>query len=421
MNVWVIAIGEPLPIDAGKPRLLRSGLIANTLADRGHSVTWWTSSFDHVLKQDRTCQDEVVQVSEKLRIYMLYASGYRKNVSVARIVNHLALARRFSSLSRREARPDIILTSFPSIALSAAATAFGRANSVPVVVDIRDLWPDIFLDLFPGFLHGLARTALIPAFHMARKTCRQATAITGITSPFVKWGLKNAGRGPEKLDREFLMGYSSKVPSAREIAQASEYWQLQGISEGREEFIVCFCGYLGQHFDLETVIRAARQLREENKRSIRFVFCGTGEKLDHYKQLAAGCGNILFPGWIDFPKIWFLLQKAAVGLAPYKNIKNFTLNLPNKPAEYFSAALPVLTSLKGLLSELLAETDTGLAYEENNPDDLIDKLIFLYDNPEKRRTMAQNSLLLYENQFKAETVYEALADYLEKIGKARRQ
>lgn len=42
MRVWVIKAGEPLPIDADRPRKFRAGWIAHTLAARGHDVTWWT-------------------------------------------------------------------------------------------------------------------------------------------------------------------------------------------------------------------------------------------------------------------------------------------------------------------------------------------------------------------------------------------
>lgn len=419
MKVWVLTIGEPLPTDEGKPRLLRSGLLTRILANRGHDVTWWTSSFNHAQKQYRANRNETVALNDNLRICMLHAQGYRKNVSIARIINHIKIADEFGKWSRREQRPDIILTSLPSIALSAVATDFGREYSVPVVVDVRDLWPDIFLDIFPSFLRGGARIALIPAFRMARKACAQATAITGCTKPFVDWGLQKAGRTSTELDKEFFMGYSNQTPSEEEIKQAREFWRSMGIIEGHKEFIVCFFGYLGLHFNLESVIQAARLLKEQGK-CIRFVFCGAGEKLDYYKAMASDCENVLFPGWVDFPKIWFLQQNSSVGLAPYKNIDNFTLNLPNKPAEYFSAALPILTSIRGVLGNLLEETASGLIYQEGKPADFAEKLIFLYDNPQKRQLMSQNALHLYNSRFKADNIYNCMADYLETIGKARK-
>ncbi|MDT8903866.1 glycosyltransferase family 4 protein [Anaeroselena agilis] len=418
MKIWIVTIGEPLPTDAGKQRLHRSGQVAKILSSRGHDVTWWTSSFDHALKRDRTLKDEVVTINDNLRIYMLYAPGYRKNVSLARIINHIKIAKKFRKLSRNEDRPDIILTSLPSIALSAAATEFGRENSVPVVVDIRDLWPDIFLDLFPVYLKGMAKIALFPAFLLAEKACREATALSGCTAPFVEWGLKKARRALGQYDKEFFMGYSSQVPNEQEIEQAKEYWREFGIEESRQEFIVCFFGNMGRYFDFETVIRAARQCKSKGM-SLRFVLCGSGEKLASYKELAKDCDNILFPGWVNSAKIWYLLRISSAGLAPYVNIDNFTLNLPNKPAEYFSASVPILTSLQGILSNLLAETETGFTYQDGDPTDLVDKLMDLYNNPGKRQIMAVNAGKLYNEQFNADVVYSNFAHHLEIIGQKK--
>ena len=48
--VWLVTIGEPLPVEAGS-RALRCRLLARELARRGHDVIWWTSDFDHFAKR----------------------------------------------------------------------------------------------------------------------------------------------------------------------------------------------------------------------------------------------------------------------------------------------------------------------------------------------------------------------------------
>ena len=57
MKIWLTEIGEPLPIDAGA-RLMRCGLLAQTLASRDHDVTWWASTFDHARKLYRRPSSE---------------------------------------------------------------------------------------------------------------------------------------------------------------------------------------------------------------------------------------------------------------------------------------------------------------------------------------------------------------------------
>ena len=61
-------------------------------------------------------------------------------------------------------RPDLILCSYPTIELSVEAVRYGRTHGIPVVLDVRDLWPDIVLDLLPTILRSPGRVALTRLF-----------------------------------------------------------------------------------------------------------------------------------------------------------------------------------------------------------------------------------------------------------------
>jgi hypothetical protein len=60
--------------------------------------------------------------------------------------------------------PDIILASFPPIESAAAAVAIARTRGCKVVIDIQDLWPEVFLLVFPMFFRSVARNLLKPLF-----------------------------------------------------------------------------------------------------------------------------------------------------------------------------------------------------------------------------------------------------------------
>jgi len=51
MRIWLVTIGEPLPIDGSNERLYRMGIIANLLVKKGHKIIWWSSTFNHVRKK----------------------------------------------------------------------------------------------------------------------------------------------------------------------------------------------------------------------------------------------------------------------------------------------------------------------------------------------------------------------------------
>jgi glycosyltransferase involved in cell wall biosynthesis len=415
MKIWLITIGEPLPSDPGHPRLLRAGLLAESLADRGHEVLWWTSAFDHVRKAQRAPADRRIASRTGLELVLLHGPGYRRNISLARIRNHRALARRFAELAPREARPEVILASFPSIELCLAAACYGRARGVPVALDVRDLWPDIFLDHAPAPLRPLARLALAPLFAQTREAFRLASAVTGITTPFVEWGLRLAGRPPGHLDRAFPMGYPSREVDPGLLVEARAWWKATHGLDGHAGFTAVFTGSFGHQVDLDTVIAAAHRLRGTG---IRFVLCGSGENLEHSRRRAAGLDNVILPGWVDAPRIQALMELADVGLAPYFSRMDFLNSSPNQVLEYLAGGLPVLSAIEGLVGELLRENECGEVY---GPDDsltrLSARLLSLRDAPERLRAMSLRARALFEARFDADKVYGEMAAYLQAVAR----
>src|SRR5512141_468341 len=99
MRIWLITVGEPLPIDGNNDRLLRAGILANNLLGGGHEVLWWTSSFDHVRKRQRCGTDTTKVLGDRYRITMLHANGYSNNTSLARLLNHRGVGEKFQKLS----------------------------------------------------------------------------------------------------------------------------------------------------------------------------------------------------------------------------------------------------------------------------------------------------------------------------------
>jgi len=227
----------------------------------------------------------------------------------------------------------------------------------------------------------------------------------------VEWGLGHAGRLATPLDRAFPLGYSDRPPSQDAIAGAERAWGELGVARDRGEFVVAFAGTMGlQKLDMAPVLAAARALQG---RGVRFVFCGDGDGIDRFKAMAIGLDNVVFPGWVGRAEIWTLLRIASVGLAPYRSSLNYTGNLPNKPIEYLSAGLPILSSLDGTLRALLLRHGCGITYE--GADDLASALSGLLDDTGRLEAMSAAASDLYRKEFVAEVVYDELSRYLETI------
>jgi len=411
MKIWLVTVGEPLPSDGSGERLHRSGLLSEALAARGHEVLWWSSTFDHSHKRYRARAGREIIISDGPRLRLLHGPSYRRNVSFARLANHRAIGRQFRALAKGERKPDVIVASWPTIELSREAVAYGTSEDVPVVLDVRDLWPDIFLELAPTWAQRMARLAVSPMSRAAREAFGKASAIIGVTPAFVEWGLGHAGRLATPLDRAFPLGYSDRPPSQDAIAGAERAWGELGVARDRGEFVVAFAGTMGlQKLDMAPVLAAARALQG---RGVRFVFCGDGDGIDRFKAMAIGLDNVVFPGWVGRAEIWTLLRIASVGLAPYRSSLNYTGNLPNKPIEYLSAGLPILSSLDGTLRALLLRHGCGITYE--GADDLASALSGLLDDTGRLEAMSAAASDLYRKEFVAEVVYDELSRYLETI------
>ena len=414
MKIWLVQRSESTPHDGiGEERSMRMGMLAKTLAQRGHDVTWWTSTFDHFKHQHRYETNTRLNVYDNYSIYYIRGFGYQKNISFSRMWDNILLAKRFAALIRQESeKPNIIVASLPTAELALEAVRYANQTNIPIVLDIRDLWPDVVYDLFPNYTHHLLRLAFLPMTSNLKDACSGASAIIGLTHPFVDWGISHAKRTRTIKDRAFQMGYWSNKLDEYQQHLGRSFWENKGIYKSNNCLLVTFFGTLGKTNDLLPVIRAARLL-ETIGSNVKFVICGAGQKLSLLQEEAKNLSNIIFPGWINAIQISTLLQIADVGICPYINSLNYIDNIPNKPPEYLSSGLVLALSLShGVLSDLIKENDIGFSYS-NTPELLADKLDALSKNPQRLEQIKSNALDTFNKFFDGEVVYNQMATYLE--------
>jgi glycosyltransferase involved in cell wall biosynthesis len=416
MKVWLVTIGEPLPLGISvDDRLHRTGQFARFLASSGHSVVWWTSTFDHFRKQHHFAKDTTLTVAPGLNIRALRGCGYSRNISMSRFRDHITIARKFALAAAESETPDVILAALPTVELCRACVEHGVRRGVPVVLDMRDMWPDIFVDAVPRPIRPMARLVLAPLYRQARRACASAIAIIGITEEFVDWGLSRGRRARGPLDRAFPLAYDATVPPVEKRARAERFWDDHGVHKKEATLTVCYFGSIGIQLDLTHIVEAARSL-SNRKQPVRFVLCGRGERLEEYRRRAQGLDNVLFPGWVDGAQIWSLMRRSSAGLDPLPARYDFLATINNKAVEYLSAGLPVISSPQGgVLSDLLRTESCGLSYSAGSTDELVGILGHLQTDPAALAGMSVRAQEVFDREFSAEAVHVRMTKYLTEV------
>ena len=415
MRVWIVEIGEPLPIDAGS-REMRSGILADRLVSDGHEVLWWAATFNHNQKVHRFSQSTTLAIKPGLAIRLLRAPAYKRNISLARLQHNRIIARIFAAEATQHAAPDLIFCCMPTPGLAECCVEIGLRRGVPVIVDVQDIWPETYLSGLPGAFKPAARILLRREFARTGWTFRNAAAVTAVSETFLDWALSLAGRARRPADAVFPLGY----PAPSEVGGAELSLRIDRLCTAhairRDNLIVSFVGMFGASYDLRPAIDAAALLAGGERSPIQFVLAGDGAKRSSLAIRARNLPNVILPGWLSKDEIQTLLRISDIGLAPYT--RSATQSMPNKPYEYMSAGLPIVSSLAGELAALLHSEKIGIQYQAGNAESLRDAIVYLAANPEERAAMGRRARALFDRRFNASRVYSGLIGHLERIASA---
>lgn len=402
LDIWLVTIGEPLPIEANS-RPLRTRLLARELAARGHRVCWWTSDFDHFGKKHHDLPSAQFATDEGYGLRFLHGREYKRNLSVSRQLNHVEIAQDFKRQAGDLAVPDVIVCSFPSIELAHEVSRYARKHDVRFAIDVRDLWPDEIFRRFPRGLQWIGYLLTLPLANMVSQTLKHSDATFAVSQQYFDWALRHAGRGPANHDRVIPLGYPDH-PEAQAM-RAGRSRHVDG-----EKCTFFFSGSFNQSVDLENFILAFRRL---SGAGLRAVLCGDGENLPRWRELAARDDRILFPGWCTSDQIREYAQGADVGLVCYR--RESLVAMPNKLFEYMSFGLPLVNSIVGEAATLVEGNRIGVNYSAGDTDSLTRVLEQMAASSTLRAELGMAAGKLFEERYRAARVIECYAEYLEAL------
>lgn len=427
MRFWVIKAGEPIPFLASesRDRFLRAGLMCLTLTGRGHDVVWWASQFDHNRKEFRTVDADrpIPSGGKDPDLVFLSSPGYRKNIGFRRLWDHNRIGARFQALAPTLEPPDAIVVAYPIVDLACAAVDFGRAHDIPVVVDIRDLWPDIiyhWLNQKTGRLGFKTDGMLVPYERMARRSFRSADSVIAISQGMLDWA-RRFGRPPERRHEDRVFHQSKRFVTVGGADRAAEVhaWAERGVDLSQPRTRLVWAGTMTPESDAAALLAALQRVPERHRRSIQVIICGTGSMAAIIERLAAGCEHVVYAGWVGQAALSVVLEESHIGLMCYQDRFDFQASIPNKVADYCAAGVRILTNLTGEIARLTEGTDTLIHYPTGDASALATLLVEIAQNPARYRTDHTQSRDIFHRLFDADKVMADFAIHVESVAERR--
>jgi len=379
MNIWFACIGEPVPLDGNINNLHRCGQFAYKFAEEGHNVLWITSNFDHFTKTK--ISDVSTKIfSKKLSVRFLETKRYKKNISIERFYSHYLIAnnlkKEIKTLNHLNS-PDIIYASYPTIEIPYELTKYAKNNNIPIVVDVRDLWPDIFFSAIPKSLHIFAKIFLYPWYKKKSFTFKKADSIIAISDGFLNFASTGLSRKERKFDKVIYKSYLSNFKANNQI---------------KDKFRAIYVGAISKNkTNLESVINTFNTLGSDYE----LIICGEGDDLNYYKSLANE--NIIFKGWVSKNNIKSIMNDSHVGIVPLKNRFDFKLAIVNKAVEYLSYGMPIISSLNGELKKFIKQNQVGLSY--SNDDEFKKCILKISKDKNFHQKLSQNAIQTFKRNF----------------------
>jgi glycosyltransferase involved in cell wall biosynthesis len=297
---------------------------------------------------------------------------------------------------------DVLIASAPPLFPQVSGAVVSRLRGVPLVLEIRDLWPDYLVGM--GVIkRGAASTRAL--FALERALLRRARHVVVVTESF-RTRVVGKGVPPARV---------SVIPNG---VDASYYYRepsdapVHGLGRSRDEFVVGYLGTFGAGQHLESVVDAASLLAGEDP-SIRFALVGDGPQRDRVVARATSLqlGNISIHPTIPKDATRAFYNACDACLVPLAPVAVFQETIPSKIFEIMACERPVVACLGGEGRRIVEESGGGVTATPGDPRAIADAVLRL-----RRQSLTQRNLMGQAGRAYVLRHYkrEALADrYLE--------
>jgi glycosyltransferase involved in cell wall biosynthesis len=387
----VLLVTHYFPPEIGAPQA-RLSEMATWWASCGDEVTVLTGMPNHptgvVPAEYRGCLRTVEQPPAGYRVIRTWLYATPNEGFVKKTIGHLSFMLTSVLLGGRVSGPaDVVVVSSPTFFSIFAAWVLARARRVPLVVEVRDLWPAIFVELgvltdrrLIWVLEWLERWAY-------RRAARVVVVSDGFRDDLIRRGVPSA-----------------KVHTIRNGADVKRFTPGGDPGPGRfrvgatpGEVLVLYLGAHGISQGLDTLVEAAALLRGQ---PVRVVLVGDGASRRALVAEVAdrGLDNVTMLPGVPREDVPALLAAADICIVPLRDLPLFSAFIPSKLFEFLAAGKAVIGALRGEASSILLEAG-ALVVEPGDPGALADAITALASDSGRRATMGIEGRMYVTSKF----------------------
>lgn len=385
----------------GNAPATRVSALAERWAKAGHEVTVVTCApnvpngvvYDGYRNARRSEVVAGVRV-ERVRTYIAANRG-----AIRRMFNFVSyfFAALFAAL--RLEKPDVVIATSPQIFCGYAGVWYKRFRKVPLVIEIRDIWPES-MGAVGAHIPKIGYWALEGIERALYRNCdRLVTVGEGYLERLAAKGVPREKMSIVMNGTDLEM-FAPHAPNEELLAK----WGL------KDRFVVSYIGTVGMACGLETVLDAAERLRTEPR--IVFAIVGDGahrQKLEEQARIR-GLDNVVFTGRQPKASMPDWVASSDVNLVHLRKTELFTTVMPSKIFESAGCARPILMGVDGFAKKLVMDAEAGVAMEPGNAQELVEGVRRLAGDAELCRRLGSNG---YERIAKVHNRDTQAAAYLE--------
>lgn len=323
--------------------------MARRLVQRGHQVDFITTRMEREGRPGwQTAEVEGIRVHSCPIPYSNRLS-YRE-----RMLSFVKFAWLAANYGRRLAA-DVVFASSTPLTVAIPAVRIRKAMRVPMVFEVRDLWPEVPIAL------GVLRSPFlrVAARWLERYAYRHSARLVAL-SPGMKEGVCRTGY-PEA--RVSVIPNSCDVDLFRVPSEVGADWRASQPEIGNRP-LVLYAGTLGRVNGVAWLAKLAGQCLQLDP-EVCFAVIGDGVEREHVRAVARECDVLgrnlfLFPA-VAKSQIPAAFSAASMTTSVVIDRPELWHNSANKVFDSFAAGRPVVINHQGWQADLLKESGAGLA------------------------------------------------------------